>query len=95
MPEYLLELYVPRADPDLAATHGRSVHDAAEALTARGTPVRYRRSMFVSDEETCFVLLEAESVDAVREAARLARVSCDRVSAAVSHPSHFDHQENP
>jgi hypothetical protein len=71
------------------------VRDAAEALTLRGTPVHYRRSMFISGEETCFVLLEAESMDAVRETARLARVSCDRVSAAVSHPTYRDHLESP
>jgi hypothetical protein len=90
MPEYLLELYVPGTNPDLAAENGRSVRAAAEELTLRGTPVRYRRSMFVSYEETCFVLLEADTIDAVRKAARLAHVSSDHVSAAVSHPSPTD-----
>lgn len=94
MPEYLIEFYVPGTDPGYAAKHGRSVREAAEALTSRGTPVRYRRSMFVSADETCFVVLEAESVDAVRETARLADVSCDRV-AAISHPASVDQQETP
>jgi hypothetical protein len=92
MPEYLLELYVPATDPDLAAQNGRSVRAAAEELTLRGTLVRYHRSIFVSHEETCFVLLEAETIDAIRETARLARVSSDHVSAAVSHPTASDRQ---
>ncbi len=93
MPEYLLEFYVSATDPDLAAEHGRSMRAAAEALTSQGTPVHYRRSMFVSADETYFVVLEAESVDAARETASLAHVPCDRV-AAVSHPASSDHQES-
>jgi hypothetical protein len=93
MPEYLLEFYVSGTDPELAAEHGRSLREAAEALTSQGTPVHYRRSMFVSADETCFVVLEAESVDAVCQMARLAHVSCDRV-AAVSHSVSCDHRES-
>ncbi|HTX46006.1 MAG TPA: hypothetical protein VMD48_07005 [Solirubrobacteraceae bacterium] len=91
MPEYLLEFYVSASDPDLAAEPGRSVQEAAKTLSSRGTPVHYRRSMFVSADETYFVLLEAASADVVRETARLAKVSCDRI-AAVSHPT--DHRES-
>jgi len=83
----LLELYVSGTDPDLAEGEVRSVREAAATLTRKGTPVQYRSSMFVSAEETCFVFLEAESTDAVRDVARLAQVSCSRISAVVSHPS--------
>jgi hypothetical protein len=93
MPEYLLEFYVSAAEPELAAEHGRSVRHAADLLTAQGMPVHYRRSMFVTADETYFVLLEAESLDVVRETARLAQVSCDRV-AAVSHAVSFDQGES-
>jgi hypothetical protein len=95
MPEYLLELYVSATDPGQAAESGRRMRAAAEELSLRGKRVWYRRSMFVSDEETCFVLLEADSLDTVRETARLADVSCDHVGAAVSHPCPTDHQESP
>jgi hypothetical protein len=100
MPEFLLESYVSDADPDQAAQDAQRVREAARALTVRGTPVRYCRSMFVSAEETHFVLLEADSIEAVYEAARLARVTCDRVSAAVSDPGAHDddpgaHDDDP
>jgi hypothetical protein len=48
--------------------------------------VRYRRSIFVPAEETCFVLLEADSIAQIHDTTRLANVPCDRVSRAVSHP---------
>jgi hypothetical protein len=92
MPEYLLELYVCRSDADLAGGDGRSVREAAEALARRGSSVRYRRSIFVPAEETCFVLLEADSIDGVDETTRLADVRCDRVSRVVSHPADHDRQ---
>jgi len=94
MPEYLLELYVSRIDGDLAVDDGRSVREAAEELTRRGTSVRYRCSIFVPAEQTCFVLLEADSLDDVHDTTRLADIPCDRISSAVSHPAHFDHQES-
>jgi hypothetical protein len=86
MPEYLLELYVSQADAYLAAGDGRTIREAADELTRRGTRVQYRRSIFVPAEETCFVLLEAESIEQVHATTRLANVPCDRVSQAVSHP---------
>src|SRR5207248_2101312 len=59
MQEYLLELYISRTDPRVIAARGESARAAAIELTRRGTPVRYRRSIFLPDEETCFVLFEA------------------------------------
>ena len=85
MPEYLLELYVPRTGAHVAVDHGESALAAAEHLTQRGSPVRYRGSIFVPAEETCFVLFEAPSADAVRAAARLAELPCARVSTAITH----------
>jgi hypothetical protein len=82
MPEYLLEHYVSRDDPNVAHDRGEACRDAAEELTRQGTPVYYRHSIFVPSEETCFILFEAESADAVRDVARLAALPCERVSAA-------------
>ena len=85
MPEYLLELYVPRTGARVAADHGEHARAAAEDLTRQGRPVRYRCSIFVPGEETCFVVFEAPSADAVRAAARLAALPCERVSKAITH----------
>jgi Protein of unknown function (DUF4242) len=82
--EYLLEFYMPRGDGGAAGDEGESARSAAEELTRRGTAVRYCRSIFVPAEETCFLLFEAESADAVRDAATLAALPCGRISAV--HP---------
>jgi hypothetical protein len=84
MQEYLLELYISRTDTRVVAAWGESARAAAIELTRRGTPVRYRRSILLPDEETSFVLFEAESADAVRAAAQLAALPCERICAAVT-----------
>jgi hypothetical protein len=84
MPEYLLERYVARGDERAVLEGGDSAREAAEELTRRGTSVRYCRSIFVPSEETCFVLFEAESADAVRDAAALAELPYERVSAVLT-----------
>jgi hypothetical protein len=86
MQEYLLELYLSRTDEPAAVANGQSARAAAEELTQRGTRVSVRRSFFVPEEETLFVLFEAESAEAVRNAARLASLPFDRVSLALTQP---------
>lgn len=81
MAEFLLERYVARGDARAVAAGEQSARRAAEELSRRGTSVRYCRSIFVPSEETCFVIFEAESPAAVHEAAELARLPYERVSA--------------
>jgi len=86
MAEYLLEMYVARDDARGVTDGGEHARAAAEELTRRGTAVQFCRSIFIPAEETCFVLFEAESADAVRDAARLADLPCERVSAVAAFP---------
>src|SRR5581483_7669569 len=81
MSEYLLEFYVARDDDRGASDGGESVRVAAEELTRRGSAIHVRWSMFVPDEETCFVLFEAESPEAVSDAAVLANLPPVRINA--------------
>ena len=88
-----MERYVAGADAaiiDLTVERSRA---AADELTREGVPVRYVRSIFLPDDETCFDLYEAESVDAVREMARRAALAFDRIVTAVA-DGRF-HQETP
>ena len=84
MPEYLLEIYVGAGDARAAADRGQSARAAAAEMTRRGTPVSYRRWIYVPDDETCFLLFEAESADAVCSTAQLAALPSDRVSVALT-----------
>jgi hypothetical protein len=80
MKTYLVECYLPRA----RATELAEV--AARLSTRRGEPAanlaRYLRSTYVPDDEICFHLFEAESVEAVREASRRASLTFDRIVEA-------------
>jgi hypothetical protein len=78
--EYLLELYVSRTDDHAVE---QSVERMRLALEQQGTPVRYLRSIFVPDDETCYLLFEAASAEAVREAALLAGLPFAHVAAAI------------
>jgi Protein of unknown function (DUF4242) len=84
MAEYLLERYAPRSDSDAAAASADRARREAEQMSREGTPVRLVRSIFVPDDETCFELYEAESLDAVREAARRAELRVDRITKTVT-----------
>jgi NAD(P)H-flavin reductase len=84
MPEYLLELYVPAGAASAAGTGAASVREAAAAVASKGTAVHYLRSIYVAADETCFVLLEAETAQIAQEVARLADVPSNRVSEVAS-----------
>ncbi len=79
--EFLVELYVSRSDADGVARETQRARQAAAALTAEGQPVRIARSIFVPEDETCFLLVEAETAEAVRQTATRAAVAFERVLA--------------
>ena len=88
MAEFLAEVYMPRsAGADVEAGAVRASVAASE-LSAAGTPVRYVRSFFLPDDETCFVLFEAETIHAVHDAAVRAGLQFDHVAAVLQPRTH-------
>ena len=83
MPSYLVEVYLPRSRPQEAGVIGSRARAAAEELSREGTPVRYVRTTFLPDDETCFHLFEAASAEVVEEVSRRAGLGRARVVAAV------------
>ena len=81
--QFLIEVFVPRTD---ALRANRLALDA-EAVTHRmqweGTPIRFMRSIFVPDEETCFMLYEAATPDDVVIAAQRAGIGLERKPVSV------------
>ncbi len=80
MPEYLVEFYASRSDGAAVERSAERASVHAAELTREGTPVRYVRSIFVPEDETCFLLYEAVSAADVREAACRAGVPFERVA---------------
>ncbi len=83
MATYLAELYLSHAgsvELRHAATRARA---AAAELNRQGTPIRYVRALFLGEDETCFHLYEASSLESVLEASRRAAIPVERVVEAI------------
>ncbi len=77
---YLAEFYLPEPDADLAGLVRRGQAGAAE-VSRRGFTVSCVRAIHLADDESCFVVYEADSADAVTAAGRAAGLAFDRVAA--------------
>ncbi len=86
MAEYLVELYVAQGDHDTARQYAARAELTAAELTRAGRPVRCVRSIFVPEDDTCFLLVEADSADLVAEAMGHAGLRHEHISTAVSTP---------
>jgi hypothetical protein len=84
VPNYLVEAFLPRGTASGRAESERRAHSAAEALTQKGTSVRFDRAIHVPEDEMCFFVFDAPSSRAAALAAQLAELSPIRVVEAVS-----------
>jgi hypothetical protein len=84
--EFLVEVFVQRDDGAAVERNAQHARVAAEEMTRERRPVRYLQSIFGPDDETCFLLYEADSIDAVREAAQRAGVAFERIAEATARP---------
>ena len=83
MNSYLVERYLPGL-PEAEVRRGLArVQEACAELTAAGTEIRYRGSMFLPLEEACFCRFEAAGGEAVVAANDRARVPFARITAGV------------
>ena len=80
MTEFMIELYAPSSDSDVAA--------AAAARLERHIEVV--RSIFVAEDETCFVFVKAAALGDVHAAADRAQLELERVVETT-----FDTGERP
>ena len=80
---YLIEEYVPRAQVDEARAAADRIRKAAAALSRDGTPARHVRTTVVPDDETCFHVVEASSLQAVEEVSRRAALGHARIVPAI------------
>ena len=84
MAEFLVELYVAHGDDSGAWQRADRATRVGAELSVEGRSARCVRSIFVPEDETCFLLYEASSVDAVAEAVRRAGLRPEHISLASS-----------
>jgi hypothetical protein len=75
MRTFLVESYLP-------ASRASELDDAIVRLSTAAPGARYVRSTYVPEDEICFHVFEAESIDAVREAGERAALAFDRIVEA-------------
>jgi hypothetical protein len=83
MASFLVETYLAKASAGEPGKTAERARQAVAELASEGTEVRYVRSYFLSDDETCFHVFEGASADAVGEAAARARIEFDRIVRVV------------
>jgi Protein of unknown function (DUF4242) len=83
MPSYLVETYASKLHVNEARAAGRRARAAAEQLSKEGARVRYVRTTFLPDDETCIHVFEAASEEAVGEACRRAGIAAGRIAPAM------------
>jgi hypothetical protein len=83
MTSFLVEVYAPGTTPDVVDSLAKDVTAAAEGLTREGTPVRYVRSIFLPEDETCLLLFEAHAREDVLAAVGRAGLPGDYLSVAI------------
>ena len=80
MNEFLVELYVSKTNCEPSRVACGAPHARGRGADRRGQTGPLVRSIFVPEDETCFLLVEAATAEAVRETARRAAVRYERVA---------------
>lgn len=85
MARYLVEAYVPRARAREVAPRNALPLEAARELTGEGPAVRVVRTTSIPDDDTRFYVVEADSIEVVRELCVRAGLESARVVEAFEH----------
>ena len=83
---YLLEAYVPDSDDRRLSDLDAAARGAARAHCRRGCPVRLIRSIYLSGDETCFLLLETRERSAAEELGCELDLAVVRLAEAITVP---------
>jgi hypothetical protein len=81
--EFLVEVYLSLVEAAGSMPRPQDVSRAADQLTREGQWVQLLQTVFVPQDETCLLLFEAQSKDAVAEAARRCGLRFERLVEAV------------
>ena len=82
MPNFVVERYRPRTDPDSLRALADRLTAGARQVSPDGRSVRYLDTIFLPGDETCLHLFEADTGSAVQAVIRLAGIEVDRVVPA-------------
>jgi Protein of unknown function (DUF4242) len=84
MREFIAERYLSGCDAAEAARGAHAARRAAEELSRQGVRVRFVRSIFIPEDETCIYIYEADSIETVRASIARAGLGVEHLAEAVS-----------
>ena len=84
MPDYCLEIYLTAGSPAALDDAVRSARAAAESFEARGRSLRYLRSTYLPEDETCLHFFAAASAHDLSEAATRAGLTGGRITRSIN-----------
>ena len=84
MPSYLVETYLARCHAGSRAAGEERARSAVGALNRGGARVGFDGVIHVPEDETCFFVFVAESLDEAAHAAQLAELDPVRIVEAVT-----------
>jgi hypothetical protein len=82
--EFAAELYLPSGDAELRSAAIRRARQVAARQRRQGVHIRYRRSVFLPADETCFLFFQADSIETVAQVGALAGLLFDRIVEATT-----------
>lgn len=83
MPDYCLELYLAGGSPAALEEAAARARAAAESYGVRARSVRYLRSTYLPEDETCLHFFAAASSADVAEVARQAGLPGERITRSI------------
>ncbi len=87
---YTVELRRPRGGWSYLQQATARARRAAEEMQLEGMPVRFLRSIFVPEDDSCFFLYEGPTAAAVRDAAVRAQLGAMQVRQTITEGEHED-----
>ena len=81
---FVAEQYLSVAAPSANVTLAGVARRTAQQLACEGTQVRFIRSIFIPEDETCIHMYRAGSIDAVRLVAERASLCFEHIAEAVT-----------
>ena len=82
MPNYVVERYRSKSDPDSLHAVADRLSDGARHVSQEGVSVRYVDTIFLPGDEICLHAFEADSAADVQAVLRLAGIEVDRIVPA-------------
>jgi hypothetical protein len=83
VPAYLVERYIPGLSEVELRSGLKRVEAACQEASAQGNKVRYRGSMFLALEETCFCWFDSDRRETAAKVNQLAQMPFARITEAV------------